>query len=378
MLLNRKKLLAACTLAVLSTVSFEALAASGASVCSDPIQRICKDTVDQRKEHEIYVAKLKSEISEDARLRSTPRIEEMKKKVKPYRFIKRFLEATKIRNQEIMASAKKRIGGFEEVITNAENVNKIKNYLSQAIDGSSFDLATKANFKGIVKSIVVGNFSDFLERTDLEDNVLAQFLGNACGSDGLVANAFATTLKGDRYVLICPGFLITVNQSANESEKFNSILQAISHEMGHHIDNSKVGNDLYAPYLGCLADNYSDRFNKTKEDEKFCKDNIKEASKCNRKVALSHAGELIADQWGIAVTAIHARTENFSVAEADQMLTDSWSKLCGTGDEGIHPTGDFRIGTLMRKNPGITNYLSCLSTETDAKPACTFAGASAN
>lgn len=375
MLVNRKTLLAACTFATLSTLPFSAMANSGASVCTDPLQRICKDTLAQSKERDVFVAKLKNEISKEASLKSAPRIEEMKKKVKPYRFIKRFLESTKIRNQEIMASAKKRIGGFEAVVTNPENVSKMKNYMYQAIDNSNIDMASKANFKGIVQSIVVGNFSDFLERTDLEDNVLAQLLSNACGSDGLVDNAFATNLKGDRYVLICPGFLITLNQTTNEADRFNSILHAISHEMGHHIDNGKVGNEIYAPYLSCLTDNYSDKFNKTKEDEKFCKNNAKEPAKCNNKVVLSHAGELIADQWGIAVTALHAKSESYSFEEADQMLTDSWVKLCGTGDEGIHPSGDFRIGTLMRKNPSITNFLSCLSTDTDTKPACTFSGA---
>lgn len=240
MIVTRKTVLAACTLATLSTLSFSAVAASGSTVCNDPLQRICKDTLVQRKERDVYVKKLKSEISAEATTKSAPRIEVMKKNIKPYRFIKRFLESTKIRNQEIMASAKKRIGGFESVVTNTENVNKIKNYMYGAIDRSAFDISTKANFKGVIKSIVVGNFADFLERTDLEDNVLAQMLSNACGSDGLIDNAFATTLKGDRYVLICPGFLITLNQTATEGEKFNSILQAISHEMGHHIDSSKV------------------------------------------------------------------------------------------------------------------------------------------
>jgi hypothetical protein len=374
---KRKNILAVCTLATLATISFTAATASADSVCSNPLQRICNDTLAQRKERGVYVAKLKSEISAEAGINAAPRIEEMKRQVKPYRFIKRFLEATKIRNQEVMASAKKRIGGFEEVVTNPENVNKIKNYMYRAIDTSSFDMATKASFKSVIKTIVVGNFSDFLEKSDLENNVLAQMLGNACGSDGLIDNAFATTLKGERYVLICPGFLITLNQTASASDRFNSILQAISHEMGHHIDNSKVGNELYAPYLSCLAKNYSDRFTKTKNDDKFCKDNAKDLVKCNEKVALSHAGELIADQWGIRTTVVHATSEALSSADTDQMLTDSWAKLCGTGDEGIHPTGDFRIGTLMRKNPGITGYLSCLNTETDAKPACSFAGESA-
>lgn len=372
---NRKGLITACTLAVLSTVSFETIAGEE-TVCSNPLQKICTDTLVQRKERDVYVSNLKIEISKEAATNAAPRIAEMKKKIKSYRLIKRFLEGTKIRNQEVMNSAKKRINGFESVVTNPENVKKIKDYLYSAIDTSSFDIATKESFKAIIKTIIIGNFSDFLERTDLENNVLAQMLGNACGPDGLVENAFATTIKGDRYVLLCPGFLITLNQSATAADRFNSILQAISHEMGHHIDNSKVGNELYAPYLSCLAKNYSDRFTKSKEDEKFCSANSKNLVKCNEKVVLGHAGELIADQWGIRTTVVHATAENMSTAAADQMLSDSWSKICGTGDEGIHPTGDFRIGTLMRNNPGISQYLSCNSNETDTRPGCSFAGES--
>ena len=370
---SRNILLTAVTLAALSTgVSAYA---QNTSICTDPLQRICKETEVQRAQRDKYVKALKTEISIEAEKNAAPRIEQMKKEIKPIRFIKRFLAQLKIRNQEIMNSAKKRIGGIEAVVTNNNNVEKIKNYMYQAIDQSAFDSATKLQFKSTIKSIVVGNFADFLERTDLENNVLAQMLSNACGSDGLIDNAFATTIQGERYVLVCPGFLITLNQTATEEERFNSILQAISHEMGHHIDNSKVGNALYAPYLSCLASNYSDKFNKTKEDEKFCKQNEKEPAKCAVQVAVSHAGELIADQWGIKVTAIHAKNSVYSTFQTEQMLTDSWAKLCGTGDEGIHPTGDFRIGTLMRKDPSVNSTLSCLSSETDARPACTFEGA---
>lgn len=369
---SRNALLTAITLATLSTASFSAFA-QGTAICTDPLQRICKETELQRSQRDKYVKALKTSISIEAEANAAPRIEQMKKDIKPIHFIKRFLGQIKIRNQEIMNSAKKRITGFETVVTDNNNIEKIKNYMYQAIDSSNFDSATKLQFKATIKSIVVGNFADFLERTDLENNVLAQMLSNACGSDGLIDNAFATTIKGERYVLVCPGFLVTLNQTATEEERFNSILQAISHEMGHHIDNSKVGNELYAPYLSCLANNYSDKFNKTKDDEKFCKKN--DQAKCKAQVALSHAGELIADQWGIKVTAIHASQQNYSVDQTEQMLTDSWAKLCNTGDEGIHPTGDFRIGSLMRKNPGINSALTCLASETDAKPACTFDGA---
>lgn len=372
MSLNRKSVLAICAVATISLSSVQAFAA--ASICSDPIQKICTDTLPQRKVRAANVAKLKKEIAAEAAIAAAPRIAQMKKEISPIRVIKRLFAQIKINNQEVMKVAKRRVGGLESSVINDENVAKIKGYMYQSIDASPFDLSTKVQFKENIQSVVVGNFADFLEKSGLEDSVFSQILANSCGSDGLVENAFATSLQGERYVLVCPGLLVSLNQEPSQSEKFNSILQIISHEMGHHIDNSKVGSELYAPYLSCLANNYSDRFNKTKADDKFCKTKGTTAAQCNLQVATSHAGELIADQWGINVTAQHIKAEGYSVADADQMLTSAWSALCSSQDEGIHPTGDFRMGTMMRKNPGITNALSCLSTETDAKPACTFAG----
>jgi hypothetical protein len=371
--LNKKTLLLACTITFSSLVmSSQSMAQE--SVCSNPLERICKETKDLRISREAFVKNLKSEIAVEARTNAAPRIDEMKKQIKPIHFIKRMIAKFKINNQEIMNSAKKRITGFEEVVTTSENIEKIKGYMYQAIDETKLDDATKATFKENIRSIIVGNFADYIERTGLDDNFLAQLLNNACGSDGLVDNAFATTLNNQRYVLICPGFLITLNQAASEKEKFNSILQAISHEMGHHIDNSKVGNEVYSNFFQCLATNYSDKFVKSKADQKFCKKAKGDVAKCNEKVVLSHSGELVADQWGIKVTALHAKAEKYSFEDADQMLVDSWAKLCGSGDEGIHPTGDVRMETLMRKNPNIIEALSCDNSSLDEKPACTIDG----
>jgi hypothetical protein len=344
------------------------------SICEEPITKICTQTKDQRDAREVVVKKMKQEIADEANKNAAPRIAEMKKKISSIHFIKRMIQTYKINNQEVMKSAKVRVGDLEKVITSPENIAKLKSYMLQAIDDSHYDISTKNSFKEIISSIVIGNFADFLEKSGLEDNVLAQLLGNACGSDGLIDNAFATTLNNQRYVLVCPGFLITLSNEANEREKFDSILQAISHEMGHHIDSSKVGNELYQPYYNCLAKNYAGTFNKTKEDEKFCKANEKEPAKCAAKVVLSHAGELVADQWGIKVTAIHSRLQQYSVSDSETMLTQSWAKLCGTGDEGIHPTGDFRIGTLLKKNPSIVEILGCASSKTDLRPACDLSG----
>jgi hypothetical protein len=375
--MTTKTIVLACALAAttlsLSAFSQEMSATSG-SICTDSLKTICTDTIPQRAQREVYIQKLKNEIALEANANAAPRIEEMKKKISKIRFIKRAIQTFKIRNQELMNSAKKRVGDVESVVTNPENVALLKSYMKQAIDESKFDDTTKVNFKAIMDSITIGTFADYLEKSGLEDNVLLQLVNNACGSDGLVSNAFSTTLDGQRYVLMCPGFLITLSQSPTPEERFNSILHAISHEMGHHLDNSHVGIELYKPYLTCLSTNYADQFKKNKDDQKFCEKNKKNPELCNLKVTVSHAGELIADAWGIKVTAIHARNQHLSFAETDSLLTSSWLNLCGTGDEGTHPTGDFRIGTLLRVNPETSDVLSC-DNSAITKPACTLEGA---
>lgn len=375
MLNSYKSILITSAIFVVTILNSNARENSSESVCSNPLQRICADTSSQRYERNLYINDLKEEISREAKNNSRLRIAEMKKKIKPIHFFKRLKYSILIRNQEIMASAKRRIVGFESSVTSVENISKIKNYMYQAIDNSNITTFAKNDFKNIIQSVVVGNFSDFIERENLENNITAQRLENICGTDGLIDNAFSTTLNGDRYVLICPGFLITLSQTASDSDRFNNMLHTLAHEMGHHIDNSNyVNKDVYAPYLNCMSKNYSNYFQRTIEDIKFC--NVKSNSKdaCSRKITLSHSRELIADEWGVAVSALHIKTQNYSVFEADQMLTDSWAKLCGASDEGIHPTTNFRIENILRKNSEIVNILSCLNNESNIIPGCSFAG----
>lgn len=372
--MKSKKLFLACALTVL-TSSYAAFAEEASTMCSNPLKTICTDTLTARKDREKYINGIKAEISKEAQVSAGPRIEEMKKKIKRYRIFKRFGETLKINNQEIMKAAKKRMNGIESIITNEENITLLKSYMKQAIDETNFDALTKVNFKSTVDSIIIGNFEDFLNRTGLEDNVFAHLINNPCGLDGLVDNAFATTLGKDRYVLICPGFLISSTLTADVKERLDSILQAIAHEMGHHVDSSKVTNSTYKPYLTCISENYADKFNKTKDDEKFCNTKKDDAAACKMKVTESHAGELVADAWGLKVLSIHSKTQNYSSADTDGLLTNSWSKLCGSGDEGVHPSGDFRIGTSMRTNPDINLILACDNSTINTKPACTFDGA---
>lgn len=348
-------------------------------ICTNPLKAICKDTQKQRSQREAYINALKNTIAAEAEKKALPRIIEMGNKYRSQiYYVKRMIDAYKIRNQEIMKSAKARISGIETVITNPKNILLLKNYMKQAIDESNFNLPIRVYFKSIIDSIIIGNFNDYLERSGLEDSFVLQILDNSCGLDGMVTNAFATFFEKSnikqRYVLLCPGFLITLSQIPNEEEKLNSILLAIAHEMAHHIDNSVIGGNLYLPYLTCLKKNYISEFNSTVDDMNFCWKKSKNQSECDMKIVSSHARELIADQWGIKVLEIHAKAQGYSNSQMESLLINSFARICDSGDEGIHPTGDFRIEGLLRKNPEVSDYLTCNNSRAK-RPSCTFDGA---
>lgn len=368
----KKNILISSILVTLFMARTNAQQTSNESFCSDPVQRICGDTSIQRHERKSYINKLKKEISHEAKINSRPRIAKMKKSISSIHIFKRMAQSSLIRNEEILASVKRHIVNFESTIISVDNISKIKSYMYQAIDNSEIGLEIKDDFKKIIQSVIVGNFNDFLARESLEEGIFALQLENICGADGLSDNAFSTILRGDRYVLMCPGYLITLSQTASESDRFNNILHVISHEMGHHIDNKHYfTSNVYEPYLNCITKNFSKHLNRSAEDIKFCRFN---STSCDKKITASHSGELVADEWGIAVTALHAKAQNYSYIEADQLLTETWAKLCGAQDEGIHPNTEFRIEYLLRKNPEIANYLSCFNSEINPAPTCTFSG----
>ena len=372
--MKSKNILLATALSLI-VLSFSAFSQES-RICANPLKAICKDTYNQRVARAGYIENIKKVIANEATKNSIPKMVELDKKYssKFFYFYKQYM-AYIIRNQEIFKSAKARIKGIESVVTNPKYIRLLKTYMMQAIDESNFNQRYRDSFKMAIDSVIIGNFEDFIERSAVEDNNKSQaFI--PCGVDGMVENAFATWIGDQRYVLICPGFLITLSQQPNEELRFNAMLHAIAHELGHHIDSGAlgpVGEAIYAPYLNCITRKYVGYFKLSNEDAKFCNKTKGNENVCNQKVTSSHAKELIADQWGIKVSAIHARNQGYNIGQTDSMLINSWANLCGTDDEGIHPTGDFRINILLRVNPDISNYLSCNNSNLK-KRACTFDG----
>lgn len=335
-----------CALFV-SIMSFSAFSQES-KVCTKTLKTICNETKEYRKKSSNFINGFKKEIAKEA------------KKTKKSNNIK--IEMAKAIVKEIYA-----------LISSPKNVLMFKNYMFQAIDESNFDESIRTSFKNSIESVIIADYSEFYESDKEKYKFLKPYGVINCGMDGMDINAFSASFNNQKYVFFCPGFLIDLSQVTSEQERLNGILQMMSHELGHHIDTKLLGDKVYMPYLSCISENYSNEFKRTTSDNEFCKKKAKDESECNLQITKSHAKELIADQWAIKVLTIHARTQRYSVAETDRLLTSSFVNICETATEGIHPTGDFRIGTLLRFNPEISDSLACNNSSVK-RPACTFDG----
>ena len=355
------------------TYSFSIFAQS--RVCENPLAAICSgdQALESMYNKRRNIRFMSHHIRLEAESNAQPKIAELRKKFPDRKDRQRVASRINvIMYKETMKSAKTRMANIETIVTSSPIISYLKNFMKIAINESSLDEVSKHNFKRIVDTVIIGNFSDLLKRADIGDDDISG-LGFKCNADGLSSYAFATVLNNQRYVIVCPGYQMTMHETPNMQERINNILITLSHEIAHHFDNSFVGNKPYDKFINCIADNYGHGFNKTKSDEAYCDKNGKFSKNCKKRVALSHSGELIADMWANKVLAIYARGNKLSIAQTDYLLMTSYMTLCDFGDEGIHPTSDFRIEKMLRLTPEISDYLSCDNSRIK-KPACTLEG----
>ena len=342
-------------------------------MCANPIKTICRDTKVQKSLMTNSVKSLKYEILKEAYENIKPIYSKLDKQYTDawYTKDKKKLQYI-VLNQEIMKSANSRIRGLELSVFSNKNISMIKSFLKLTIDESNFDQATRSTFKKTVDEVTIGSFNKINVINGVRYN-LSNFNTSYCGVDGMAKNAFSTKIDNHKYVLICPGLLISFGTNISEQERVNNILFTVIHEIGHHIHRSAPTSKAFQPYLNCLAENNANDFKNTKEDATFCKKVGINSNDCRQKVITSHSSELIADQWAIQVLANFAKRNRYSVDKTDSLLKNNYINFCDSNDEGKHPSGDFRIGTLLRVNPAISDYLSCNNSKIK-KPACTFDG----
>ena len=353
------------------TVSFAA--PKEPNICAKTVETVCSGTQMQRAYGEKLLVQLKEQVAQEALELAIPKIEMLEKNL--IKDSEKEELIFKTINQETMRVAKNKFARLESTVVTPQTVSLIKGYMAQAIDESTFNEAAKSYFKKTIQEVIVGNFADFLDKSGIEklDEVLNEDdERNLCGPDGLMDNAFATEVGGQKYVLICPGLLLTLEQNTNAQERLKSIIQILAHEISHHIDTRRVGTVPYAPYLMCMATHYGDKLKTHAIDEEFCRENADKPLVCEGKRVVRHSGELIADAWGIKVLNIHARKQNLSSLGVSDLISKSLVTTCGKADDGVHPSGNFRIETLIKMDSEMSQNLGCAKAASQSKPTCSF------
>lgn len=326
-------------------------------LCGNVKKFICKETKEERYDVERESIALTHKILKEKEANT-------KKSLKQENGNKLTIE-----RRELIKAIDKYLLDLENQVINQENINAVKSSLVGAIENSHFNEVTKTSMKKRIEEVQVLHFSQFLTTPALKENLI-QHGFKICGPAGLKSNATAIATGNKYYVLICPGYLLGL-KNMNPREQLETVFQMLSHEMGHHIGKTYYPAE-YGNFFSCVAENYASDLSATKEDRIFCLKNSKE--RCNQKIAQSHGSELVADMWAIMGTAHYMKTNSYSTEEVQLGLKRTWAQFCSTRDEGIHPSGNFRIEHLLRKDQQINDLLLCGNEHIKKKVSCSFYG----
>ena len=136
---------------------------------------------------------------------------------------------------------------------------------------------------------------------------------------------------------------------------------------------------LFAKYKGCVQEHHfqSFRLGDRPTDEQADYDRARLDPEFARDfITRRHLVEIIADQWATwNVAEILAEHPKWSRTNKLDFLRDSWSMLCGSEEDGIHPSGQYRINTILGKDPDIRKIMGCGPIPARESPGCTLSGA---
>lgn len=195
-----------------------------------------------------------------------------------------------------------------------------------------------------------------------------------CGNDGMQQQA--STLPAipnmtPPLFFLCPGVLAAQGKVNPQSDALLvSILQTSAHEMAHHFDSKKFP-DLYRNYRSCLIENYAGD---------LAADPLNPQSATPATKVDSHLAEITADLWSVRVGAAYLQTLE-SASSKTEFLRRAWGGMCNetvARDEGIHPSGRFRIENLLAKDPDVRSLMGCTPstqpqvTSGPSRPACSL------
>lgn len=311
--------------------------------CADPRKAVCDTLLTSPLGREAQLLKLARELAQEAQRETgfNPRAQDPAA-------LGRFQE-------RLVALLRQRVGQAEWDAVQGHAV-RVRRLLSEALD-RTLPAAAADPLKAILDDVRVLD-STTLQRTlagrDRNAASLARAYAQRCGEEGLNQNAFAISYghpdRTDRYFIVCPGLLLSA-AGRDARSNLENLLFVMGHELSHHFDADKQPA-VYADYQRCLQ--------------------ARHAAALPGPLA-PRMGEISADHWGTEVLLGYlAQGPAQSPRERLWALRQGLGALCGSADDGVHPSGDFRIGVLLRSHAGVIGAMRC-SAPPDAR-ACSLRG----
>lgn len=326
-------------------------------LCTNSVEAICKNYREDNKHKNDHLRELSKKINDAAAPKIKERTEKELKQIPKYRLIKRKLTQIKIMLQEISSSATNFFPEVNNFYADLKNQEELKSYVKTAIETTSFSDKIKKDMLKTIDEVQFISFENFITLLQTNESLTNFFNTGVCGANGLMDNAAAfEDLSNTKYIIICPGLAIKAQLETQKTNSYEDVVMAIAHELGHHIDYRKYGSQ-YGNYLRCIANNHASTLKMTKQTKKLCKNRSKDL--CDLENTTAHANELISDVWGLKALNAYRKKYNFSISDTETLMKSNLGMLCGTPDEGIHPSGDFRTGIHFQANEDVKEALSC-------------------
>lgn len=204
------------------------------------------------------------------------------------------------------------------------------------------------------------------ELSDDEHDAAVDVYESTCGKSGDHDNAAAYNVGTKSFILICPmEYLDELKKNPHNitNELFSKVSSTIIHELSHHFTASvdlkkSIPKTNIKSLLSCMSENYSgsEGIHQTPED---------------------YIDEVMADYWANRTLAKIFKTDQFkgiSISEKIKFLQLAASGLCGTNDDGDHPSGWFRISQMLYRHKEIFSELKCFKDATIVVTSCTLNG----
>lgn len=316
---------------LLFLISFNAFA-SDVLFCQDPIRFTCAEAKSTAHKREENVKRIEEKVKTDAFILfkksfyNDPIVQSLNdyseiESVTPARNRKRLQKMFFSKTQQTFGDYLK-----NNRIPQDLGVNQIKHSLIATI-------STQNDIPEAIKQqmiLTVNNTRLVSMQSNVEESTVSDVnnLYKQCAKKSFVDNAFATTIAGQKVIMICPGEVIGTIESLRENKidmSYYTLAEAITlgHELSHHFD-FRFFPKVYQNILNFANDN---RDALASDPEKYM-------------------SEITADVWGLRVFSNIARNMDHSSYLYSRIIATSMNDLCGTEDDEEHPSGDFRIERL--------------------------------